>query len=484
MADRRPNILLFFTDQQRFDTIRALGNPIIRTPVLDDLVARGTAFTRAYTPSPVCVSARCALVTGTEPRVNGCSDNMPMDMGRTSLMQMLSGAGYATHGVGKMHFEPDSRGLWGFDSRVYCEECNADDDFRAYLDAHGYDHVRDPHGVRSEYYYLPQPSQLPARHHATTFCVDRSIDWLRARDRSAPFFLFTSIIKPHPPFEAPTPWNKLYRASDMPLPKLPPHHEQLLTYWNRYQNRYKWRDQGCDENLLRTMKAAYYACISFIDYQLGRLLEELDQQRQLDNTLILFTSDHGELLGDYGSFGKRCMLDSAARIPLLAVWPERFAAGARCAEPTSLIDILPTCLSAAGVDTLPEHSGVDLAALAGGEVRREAVHTQFQAAGQAVYLRATADTKYIWSAPDQREWLLDSAHDPEETVDRAGNPRYAARLSEQREATLAHFADTPGVTEGRWTEYPTRHLAPQRDAHLLYQDHPSSTVLPDPRYAP
>ncbi|MBI5833657.1 MAG: sulfatase-like hydrolase/transferase [Armatimonadetes bacterium] len=479
-----PNILLFFTDQQRYDTIRALGNPVIRTPVLDDLTSRGTAFTRAYTPSPVCVSARCALVTGTEPHVNGCTDNMPMDMSRTSLMQLLTAAGYDCHGVGKMHFEPDSRGLWGFGSRVYSEECNADDDFRAYLDAHGYDHVRDPHGVRSEYYYLPQPSQLPARHHGTSFCVDRSIEWLRQRQRRRPFFLFTSIIKPHPPFEAPTPWNKLYRASEMPLPKVPAHPEELLTYWNHYQNRYKWRDQGCDENLLRTMKAAYYACVSFIDYNLGRLLEELDSTRQLENTLILFTSDHGELLGDYGSVGKRCMLDSAARIPLLAVWPDRFGAGQRCAEPASLIDILPTCLSAAGLEPSAEHAGVDLRRLAAGKVERDAVYSQIQSADQALYLRATRDSKYIWSAPDQREYLLDSAHDPDETSNRAGNPRFGALLAQERAATLAHFAGTPGVEEGRWRSYPTRHLSPQRDAHLLYQDPPSSTVLPDPRYGP
>lgn len=481
MADGRPNILLLLTDQQRFDTIRALGNPVICTPVLDDLVARGTAFTRAYTPSPVCVSARGAMLTGLEPQTTGCTDNAPMDFSRQSLMQRLGAAGYQCHGAGKMHFVPKPRELWGFESRDFCEEGGGRDDFREYLDRHGYSHVLDPHGVRSEYYYLPQPSQLPARHHPTAWVVDRSIDWLQARDHDRPFFLFTSIIKPHPPFESPTTWNKLYRPPDMPLPKRPAASQELLTYWNRYQNRYKWRDRGWDEQLVRTIKAAYYACISFIDYQLGRLLEHLDATGDLDNTVILFSSDHGELLGDYGSWGKRCMLDSAARIPLIAIWPDGYGAGQRCDEPASLIDIVPTALAAADLprDGLP---GVDLRRLAAGALPRDAVYGQFQSGPQAVYMRATREHKYIWSAPDQREWLLDLTADPEETRDVAGDPDQAARLVVERTATLQHFASEDNVVDGRWQRHPLRTLPSDPDAGLLFQDAPGSAAVPDPRY--
>ncbi|HEX2999642.1 MAG TPA: sulfatase-like hydrolase/transferase, partial [Armatimonadota bacterium] len=321
MKATRPNILLLMTDQQRYDTIAALGNPITRTPVLDRLAEEGTAFLRAYTPSPVCVSARCSLLTGLPPHRTGCTDNTPMPQSMPSLMERLATAGYQTHGVGKMHFVPDSRALWGFEGRDYSEECGVADDYRAFLDAAGYEHVRDPQGVRSEMYYIPQPSQLPARLHNTTWVADRSIDFLERRDRSRPFFLWTSFIKPHPPFENPTPWNKLYRCAEMPLPKRPEDSENLLTYWNRFQNRYKYRDQGLDNNLIRSLRAAYYGCISFVDYQVGRILAALEARGEMENTLILFVSDHGELLGDYNCFGKRCMLDSAARVPMLAYWP-------------------------------------------------------------------------------------------------------------------------------------------------------------------
>ncbi|NUQ00618.1 MAG: sulfatase-like hydrolase/transferase, partial [Armatimonadetes bacterium] len=344
----RPNILFVFTDQQRHDTIAALDNPIIRTPSLDRLVAEGTAFTSCYTPSPVCVSARCSLVTGQPPHRTGCDDNMPQPQHLPSFMDCLSAAGYQCHGIGKMHFTPNRDHLWGFESRLISEEgAGAQDVFLEHLRAQGFGHVHDPHGVRSEMYYVPQPSQLPARLHHTAWTADRSLEFLEQRDGSRPFFLWTSFIKPHPPFEVPTPWNKLYRAPEMPLPKRPPGYQALWTWQNRHQNRYKWRDNGVDDNLVRTMRAAYYGCISFIDFHLGRILEALERRGELDNTLILFSSDHGEHLGDYDCFGKRSFLDTAARVPLLARWPGHLAAGVRCEAVTSLLDIAPTFCAAA-----------------------------------------------------------------------------------------------------------------------------------------
>ncbi len=482
---KQPNILLIMTDQQRFDTLAALGNPILKTPALDRLVEGGTAFTRAYTPSPVCVSARCALLTGLPPHRTGCVDNMAMPQETPSLMQHLSAAGYQTHGVGKMHFTPDSRALWGFDGRDYSEEGGGEDDFLAALRAAGYGHVHDPHGVRSEMYYIPQPSQLPARLHHSTWVGDRSVEFLQGRDRGRPFFLWTSFIKPHPPFESPTPWNKLYRGPEMPLPKRPEGCENLLTYWNRVQNRYKYRDQGCDDNLIRVLRAAYYGCISFLDYQVGRVLDHLQGSGDWENTLILFTSDHGELLGDYGSFGKRCMLDSAARIPLLAHWPGHLPAGGRCDAPTSLLDVAPTCLRAAGLDVPAELAGAPLPRIASGEVERDVVFGQFQKGAVGAYLAVTRRWKYIYSAPDGREWLFDLAADPEETRNRAENPMYRAQTREMRRLLTGYF-QSEGYAEpldgDDWRRFPKAELPADPDAGLLFQDPPASIAAPAPGY--
>lgn len=450
MADR-PNILLLFTDQQRFDTIAALGHQTIRTPNLDRLVNEGTAFTSAYSPSPVCVPARASLHSGQYPWNSGCPDNgFPMRLEGPSLQSLLADAGYRTHSVGKRHFAPDRWARWGFQSMDTQEEIpgrKPEDDYTKWLWDSGWSHAMEPHGVRSEMYYVPQVNLLPPEFHPSTWVADRSIDFLSSRTKhDEPFFLFSSFIHPHPPFSPPTPWHKCYRADDMPPPKLPPGSEHLRTWINRFQNRYKYRDQGWDYNLVRLIKAHYFACISYVDFQIGRILDELERTGIKDNTLILFASDHGELLGDYGSFGKRSFHDSCARIPMLARLPGRFAQGARCDDPVSLVDFMPTALSAAGA-TVPEFAdGVDLSGVADGSINRDAVFSQFQAAGKAMWTSVTKEWKYVYSAPDERELLFDRVHDPDETRDRGGRPTTGDALAATR-GLLVDRLRTDGATD-------------------------------------
>lgn len=473
----QPNILFIMTDQQRSDTIHALGNPAIRTPVLDSLVANGTTFTACYTPAPVCVAARSATITGTPPHLNGCTSNNETPMHLQSIMQVLQGQGYQTHGVGKMHFNPDATAPWGFESRDVSEEGALHgegwNDFHNYLAENGYGHVLEPHGIRSEMYYIPQPSQLPAEHHHTSWVADRSIDFLNRRNSDRPFFLWASFIKPHPPFESPVPWNKLYRAADMMPPFRPEGFESLLTYWNHFQNRYKYRDHGYDELLVRTMKAMYYASISFIDYNVGRIIEALGDE--IHNTLIVYTADHGEMLGDYGSFGKRTMLNPAARVPLLVRWDHLFEAGQRIETPVSLLDLFPTFASAAGRDDLrPSREGVDLRRLVHGDESRGYVFSQYSERECGLYMIASEDMKYIYSAADQQEWLFDLRKDPQETKNWAGNPRYAAHLNTLRQQLIARFTQDgyDAAVEGdHWRVYDAPPFpAPGSDEGLLFQD--------------
>ncbi|MDA1045090.1 MAG: sulfatase-like hydrolase/transferase, partial [Verrucomicrobia bacterium] len=306
---RKPNILLLFTDQQRFDTIHALGNPIIKTPAIDRICKSGIAFTSTYSPSPVCVPARGCLAYGQYPMHTQCYDNgwdMPSD--RPSFMQVLTDAGYRTHSVGKCHFTgtPGELSLHGLQTRETQEEVPArdSDDYTHFLEAEGWGELSEPHGVRGEMYYVPQVSQLPQHLHPTQWVGDQSVAFIKEQKQNeTPWFLFSSYIHPHPPFAPPAPWHKLYRSFDMPLPNVPQDVESLHTYVNRMQNRYKYRDQGIDNNMMRNMKAHYYACISFIDFQVGRILDTLEATGQLENTMIVFASDHGEHLGDYNCFG-------------------------------------------------------------------------------------------------------------------------------------------------------------------------------------
>jgi len=478
MPDKRPNILLIFTDQQRADTVGALGNPVIRTPNLDRLCAEGTAFTSAYSPSPVCVPARCSLHYGQYPQRTGCYNNGdPMPQDRPSFMDVLAEAGYRTHGIGKCHFRPD--GLRGFQTRERQEELVAGpdaDDYLRFLFKQGFGHLCDPNGVRGEMYYVPQPAQMPARLHPTQWVGDRATAFITEQGQGGqPWLLFASFIHPHPPFAPPCPWHKLYRAPAMPLPFVPQDVEALQTHINRFQNRYKYRDQGIDQNLLRCLKAHYYACISFIDYQVGRLLDALAATGQLDNTLILFTSDHGELLGDYNCFGKRSMHDACARVPLLARLPGRFAAGQVCTRPTNLIDVMPTVLASAGVDYRTHTlDGENLAEVAAGTCPREYVFSQFAKDGNALYTAVSLRWKYAYSAPDDQEFLFDRVQDPQESRNHAGVVGYTGAQRQMKEALIAFLRDageTDALDGDTWKVYPRKALPRNPDAGLLVQDH-------------
>jgi len=487
----RPNILHVFCDQQRFDTIHALGNPVIRTPSFDRIAHEGVAFTSAYSPCPVCIAARCSMIYGQYPQHTGCYENrrMPTD-DRQSFMGALTAAGYRTHGIGKCHFSPDRNALRGFQTRERQEEGaprenpDAHDEYLKFLWERGHRHVCDVHGIRGEMYYVPQPSQLPAEVHPTHWVGDRSVAFIEEqRDAEEPWYLFASFIHPHPPFTPPNPWHKLYRAPLMPLPKITHDDESLWTHINRKQNRYKYRDQGIDLNLMRNIRAYYYACISFIDSQLGRILAALERTGQLDDTLILCTADHGEHLGDYRCFGKRSMHDTAARVPMLLRMPGRFEGGRRCDRVASLVDVAPTVLSVAGASVAShELDGVDLHALLEGSSDRRYVYAQHEEGHAASYMIASERWKYVWSSGDRRAFLFDREQDPGETRSRAG----AHFLREDRDAMkrqlvsyLKETGETRGLEGDDWKSFPLLRPSEDPDAGLLIQDPPwADTRIP------
>jgi arylsulfatase len=502
----QPNILHIFTDMQRADTIAVLGNTSIRTPNLDRLCSDGVAFTSAYSPSPVCISARCSMIHGQYPHNTGCYQNSPMPSdGRQTFMDVLAGAGYQTHGIGKCHFSPERYSLRGFHEREVQEEGGAGmadlsaNPYLKYLHELGYGHLCEAYGVRGEMYYIPQPSQVPAEHHPSQWVGDRSIAYIGdAASRKEPWYLFSSFIHPHPPFTPPNPWHKLYRPTMMPLPLMPENAEALLTFVNHVQNRYKYRDQGRDLNLIRAIKAYYYACISFIDYQVGRIMTALEESGQLDDTLVVFTSDHGEFLGDYGCWGKRSMHDPAARVPMIARMPGAFDGGRRIDTPVSLVDLAPTFASVAGAD-FDSHTpdGTDLREIVSGGSQREYVFSQLSVTGGlsvkaqggqgkaeiltaedrvaagSSYMCLSKEWKYVYSAPDDREYLFDRVRDPLETRNRVGVEFCAQALAKHKTALLDHLirgGETAGIADGQWRSFPRRQVDTDPDTGLLIQD--------------
>lgn len=255
----------------------------------------------------------------------------------------------------------------------------------------------------------------------------------------------------------------------------------MCCWINYHQNRYKYRDQGIDNNLLRTFKAYYYAAISFVDYQIGRILESLKTSGQLDKTLIVFSSDHGELLGDYNCFGKRSMHDGSSRIPMLVRYPHDFKAGTVCTQPVSLVDLFPTFSSAVEADV--SNLGLDgenLSDIAHGKSTRESVYSQFGEGQKAIYMIVSEKWKYIYSAGDQREFLFDRINDPRETLNKAGTPILGTIQSKLKNMLLDYLRKA-GAKEAYikteqgldWKEYSKLDMSYLKnpDAELIIQDH-------------
>lgn len=349
---KRPNILLITTDQQRYDTIHGMGYDFMVTPNLDQLVSEGCCYPNAYSSNPVCMAARHNIITGLSAKYHGFDDNyfeddpkvMPYDL--PTMPQLLSDNGYDTIAIGKMHFQPCRRNN-GFTKMELMEEIPRnleDDEYAMYLKAHGYDDLQSLHGVRHLLYMLPQRSLVDEKHHGSAWVAERSIHHLKENGGNRPFFMWSSFIAPHPPFDVPEEWADLYKGKTFPPLKESKTPISELAEWKKYIADYP------NESYLQRARELYYASISFVDYNIGKIIQQLKDLGEYENTLIIFTSDHGEVLGDYGTFQKMLPYDVSARIPFLIRYPKKLAAGSQDRRFVDLNDILPTVLDIAGVD--------------------------------------------------------------------------------------------------------------------------------------
>lgn len=431
MADGRPDVLFVMTDQQRFDTIAALGNRNIHTPSLDRLVARGIAFTNAYSCCPVCVPARYTIRSGCESASTGVYANtawagMHDDIERACglyLASTMGALGYRTFGVGKFHTYPWDADV-GFDVHLRSEELYATADQRA-RDAYAawiasehphFDWIEALMGERTEMYYVPQMSLLPAALTVESWAADRAIELIGA-DASRPWFGFISFIGPHPPLAPPLPWNRMYDPDRMPDPVVGDpevdHRDEQLPYMN-----YAVYAEDISPSLARVLKARYYGEISYIDHCLGRVLDALDRNGRAENTLICFFADHGDHLGDHRAWQKEGYFEASCRVPFLLSWPARLAAGVRRADLVSLADLFGIATAAAGAPELRE--GVDvLGTLVERAEPRSELFGFYGVPGTAsfkVMLRQGV-WKYVFMANGAREQLFDLASDPGELTE-------------------------------------------------------------------
>lgn len=443
-VDNRPNVLFIMTDQQRADTISALGNDRIYTPNLDRLVRRGVAFTNAYATCPVCVAARLTIRTGREPRRMGVYGNTPPTLVEAEatapeercgpyLARVMRGLGYRTFGIGKFHSMPWDEDL-GYDIHLHSEELYGSTDQRR-RDAYAafiarehpeYDFIEGLMGERTEMYYMPQMSPMPRECTVEAWAADRAVECIGADD-ARPYFGFVSFVGPHPPLAPPIPFNRMYDPDRMPNPIRGDRDTDLMDEQIRWMNYAIWAEDINDPHA-RVLRARYYGEISYIDWCLGRILDAVDARPDAGNTVICFFSDHGDHLGDHHAWQKESYFEQSCRIPYLVSWPARLPAGTRRADLVGHSDLFGIATGAAGA--LDIRDGVDLlgAIQNGGPARETLVGTYGDPkTPQFKVMVRHGHWKYIYMANGAREQLYDLAEDPGELTEVSARHRSTTR---------------------------------------------------------
>jgi choline-sulfatase len=344
------NILLVMADQLVPFLTGAYGHPVVQTPALDRLVAEGIRYDAAYTPYPLCSPARAALMTGRYASELGCYDNAAeLHADEPTIAHHLTNAGYETALSGKMHFVgPDQ--LHGFRHRLTTDVYPAGMDWVPSQDDEG----RFVRGGHAKMYVPPRVGVVPwtkflAYDEETQF---RALEFIRARGyepRQEPFFLVASFHHPHDPFQVTQELWDLYEGAEIEIPRHPAEIDRsTMDLWANEAHETDSVDLG-DPGSLRALRRSYYGLVTYIDRKLGELVDVLAQTGQLEDTLVVFTSDHGDMLAERRMVQKRCFYEWSVRVPLVLRHPGGTGAGTCVERPVSLLDLAPTLLDLAGV---------------------------------------------------------------------------------------------------------------------------------------
>ena len=463
MSEKRMNIVLICVDQMRRDCVHAFGNPHIETPTLDTMKHEGCAFTHAYSAVPSCIPARAALLTGLSQEHHGrvgYQDGVTWDYARTLPGEFHAG-GYHTQCIGKMHVSP-ARNLLGFHNvvlndgymhhgRSYKE--NVFDNFEGCNDYLYWlkkekgidtDIIDDGMEVNS---WVCRPYIYEEKYHHTNWTVSESIDFLRRKDPQKPFFLMTSFVAPHPPYTPPQVYFDMYKDTDLPDPFMGDWaaKEDLKEHGLVYNT-----DRGCVQpQAIRRAKAAYYGSITHIDHQIARLIQAIFERRELHNTVFVFVSDHGEMLGDHNLFRKFRPYEGSCGIPILFYDPGnnlRIRKNQSIPALAELRDIMPTLLDIAGLPIPDSLDGQSLVPIMCGETShiRDYIHGEHTGEeshlGMGNHFIVTEHDKYIWFTHTGQEQYFHLDTDPNELHNAIRDAGCQERISELRSLLIKELA--------------------------------------------
>ena len=468
---KQPNIIWFCTDQQRYDTIGALGNPYLHTPNLDRLVREGVAFTKTYCQNPICTPSRSSFLTGRYPRTTRSSINGNDHFSKDEVLvtRMLADGGYDCGLIGKLHLTShyrreeervdDAYTYWEYSPQP-CDDWPAGvNRYMEWLKEKGVDWHKEyqmpcewpPQGN----YKLPERIQgMKPEDHQTTWAVEKAIEYMENHDPEKPFCLSVNIFDPHPPFDPPTEYKERLKIEDMPLPlwkegeldNKPFAHKDC--YLNGSQNGMINDTVSMTDAEKQEVTRDYYAQIELIDDQMGRLLDYLDETGKRKDTIVIFMSDHGEMLGDHGIYwkGGYCY-EGLVHVPLIISCPGLIVENVQSKALVELVDIAPTLLELAGLPVPGFIQGKSLAPILTGKAspdyHKDGVYCEYYFCAMLmhkIYSTMYFDGRYKVAVHhgEQICELYDLEKDPNEFENLWNNPRYATLQNEMVRKCFDH----------------------------------------------
>jgi arylsulfatase len=438
LAQSKPNLLLLMSDQHRADWMGCDGNTAVHTPNLDSIAGEGTRFRYAYSSTPTCTPARAALLTGMSPWRHGMlgytrvAEHYAVEMPRA-----LRDSGYTTCGIGKMHWSPQ-RNLHGFHTTLLDESGRAESpdfrsDYRSWFASEAPNLNPDATGIGWND-CTAKPYVLPERLHPTHWTADCAVRFIDGYQKPEPWFLKVSFARPHSPYDPPQRWWDRYSNSKM-------QQAQCGSWADKYRPRSGPEDDiwhgDVGSEAVRRARVGYSGSVSFVDEQIGRVLESLQKRGWLNDTFIIYLSDHGDMTGDHYLWRKSYAYEASARIPMLIRGPG-VKRGDVSDTAVEIRDVLPTLLTAAGVRVPDLCDGQNMLS-----AKRDWIDLEHDVCyADTNHWTAVTDGrwKYIYHAFDGSEQLFQVSVDRHEIRDLASDPAHAASLRLWRHRMTEHLA--------------------------------------------
>ncbi|WP_233810173.1 sulfatase-like hydrolase/transferase [Paraburkholderia sp. HP33-1] len=462
----QPNVLFIAVDQWPGALLGCAGHPSVLTPTIDHLARLGTRYTRAYSESPICIPARRSMMTGLSPRGHGDRSFKPAERlpKEPLLAQCFRDAGYQATAIGKLHVFPQ-RARIGFDDTILAEEGRIElgttDDYDIYLADHGHTGEQFMHGM-SNNDYMFRPWHLEEAHHVTNWTAREAARAIKRRDPDRPGFWHVSFTHPHPPLAPLASYIEMYDRLPIDEPNAGIWSERLETLPQALQVVRAYWPAEHSAHVLRGIRQAYYALCTHIDHQIRVLIGTLRDEGILDDTLIALVSDHGDMLGEHGLWGKCVFYERAANIPFILVGTagcKRIGRGVTDDRLVALQDIMPTLLDVAGI---PIPGTLDGMSAVGAE-RRDFLYGECREMRSATRMMHDGRHKLIWYPAGNHIQLFDLTADPTEMVDLSSDPAYVkvrTRLEHELAKSL-YGCDEAWATDGRLIGYQPDEYTPE-----------------------